>query len=68
MSRPEPIVEVEVEPAFPSAETLQEKIGVAVALLFQARGYEAVTIDDIVAEVGSAKGSRVLGRLFPDCV
>ena len=41
----------------PSGTTLPQRLRAAAARLFQVRGYEAVTIDDIVAEVGGTKGA-----------
>jgi AcrR family transcriptional regulator len=41
---------------FPPETSLPERIRVAAVRLFQTRGYEAVTIDEIVAEVGGTKG------------
>jgi TetR/AcrR family transcriptional regulator, cholesterol catabolism regulator len=41
---------------FPPEDTLPGKLRAAAVRLFQAQGYEAVTIDDIVAEVGGTKG------------
>jgi TetR/AcrR family transcriptional regulator, cholesterol catabolism regulator len=40
-----------------SDAALANKIRASAVKLFRARGYEAVTIDDIVTEIGSTKGS-----------